>query len=221
MPDAVGIVVSPDRNEAVSDQNLAWFDAHWAHAEHMMMPTTLPYKAGDARDAAALASGELAARWQSLLDDQPLKVGDSFARDTSRTEAASMAGFSIFWRIPEAERLGLVARILSECPRDPTAKAVGSMVGMAVADATGHWFEFMPVCDEPGARGVRFEVDRLTHISGCYAPGSRVTIRRGPEPKPGEAQAVDLQREHPPCFTGAGAFFTPPPPLPLPRLVCH
>ena len=41
--------------------------------------------------------------------------------------------------------------MVAECPRGPLCKAMGSLVALAAADATGHWFEFMPACDRPGA----------------------------------------------------------------------
>lgn len=150
---------------------------------------------GDGGSSVHLASGDLAARWRAVLDEQPLAVGDNYARDNSLQEAGCKSQYSIFSRIPEAERRGLIHRILDECPRDPIAKAVGAMVGMAAADATGHWFEFMAACDEPGARGVRFEVDKLTAVPGLFVLGARDTARMlGPRD--------DGAMERPPCFTG-------------------
>ena len=59
---------------------------------------------GDGGSSVHLASGDLAARWRAVLDEQPLAVGDNYARDNSLQEAGCKSQYSIFSRIPEAER---------------------------------------------------------------------------------------------------------------------
>eukprot|EP01048_Picozoa_sp_COSAG05_P004591 COSAG05_NODE_253_length_12854_cov_23.790200_2_plen_564_part_00 len=128
-----------------------------------------------------LASGELFEHWRSLLHVETLDVGDPCTRDSLK-DATSKSKYSLYSRIPSAEKRGLVARIKAECPRDPVAKAVGSMIGMAAADATGHWFEFMRACDTPGENGVEFDVSKLAFVPGSFAPNSRDAYKRPDRP---------------------------------------
>ena len=70
--------------------------------------------------------------------------------DAAMPTFASLSRASLLSQIPAADKTALVSRLITECPRSPVAKAVGSMVALAAADATGHWFEFMDACDKPG-----------------------------------------------------------------------
>jgi len=79
---------------------------------------------------------------------------------------ALLSRASLLSNIPAEEKKTLVSRLVKECPRSSVAKAVGSMVALAAADATGHWFEFMDACDKPGANFGRtvFDVSKLHFV---------------------------------------------------------
>ena len=44
----------------------------------------------------------------------------------------------------------------------PLSRATASLVGLAIADAAGHPFEFMPVVDKVGETGQYFDIEKLT-----------------------------------------------------------
>ncbi len=73
--------------------------------------------------------------------------------------------------LDEAEQLALVAAALASTAGD---RAVGAVVGMAVADAVGAPLEFLPATDAPDARH-RWERAANTLVGGCHrfglAPG--------------------------------------------------
>merc|ERR1719382_1178960 len=78
--------------------------------------------------------------------------------------------YSIFHGIPLATKLALI-----KCSLGTTAleRAMGSMCGMAVGDALGHPFEFMPAQDEP--RESRFDLQELKF----YGETNHFGLRRG------------------------------------------
>jgi hypothetical protein len=131
-------------------------------------------------------SAELEARPE--LDRPP--IGTPHERDAA-AGFASMSALSLFARIPPERKQSLVSWVREECPRSPLAKAMGSMVALAAADATGHWFEFMPVCDFVGENdgGSRFVVSELELV-----PGRQDRER----PMPNSADRAGI----PACFEG-------------------
>ena len=152
------------------------------------LPAPLPAtKAAPAKalEAAAFAGSALQLGWLEALDESvfSLQVGDAHER------TASLSRASLYSRLPAEEKRALVGRVIAECPRSPLAKAIGAMVGLAAADATGHWFEFLPACDRPGENrgGSRFDVSRLEAVPGSQererpmpqAPGGRPACFEG------------------------------------------
>jgi len=111
----------------------------------------------------------------------PPRTGGAYSVDEA--PFALLSGSSLLSKIPSEEKKTLVSRLVRECPRSSVAKAVGSMVALAAADATGHWFEFMDVCDRPGANVGRslFDVSKLQVVP---------------------ATASDPRANPPACFTG-------------------
>lgn len=75
--------------------------------------------------------------------------------DCSIGSADNLNGFSIFETVAQDTKDALVAAAVADTKVD---RAVGSMVGMAVADAVGHWFEFLPVVDVPFSSGHGFDL---------------------------------------------------------------
>ena len=88
-------------------------------------------------------------KWTKNLDRSVfwLDVGNAATGQRSWLSQASL-----FSGIPPEDKTAL-ARALAgtdEAQCSPVAKAVGSLVALAAADSTGHWFEFMDACDKPG-----------------------------------------------------------------------
>ncbi|CAK0820053.1 unnamed protein product, partial [Prorocentrum cordatum] len=82
--------------------------------------------------------------------------------------APDMNGFSIFDGVGEAERAEILGLALQDAGGQ---RAIGSMVGMAVADGVGHMFEFLPV----GESGHVFDMERLV----CTGPYNRFRLKPG------------------------------------------
>ena len=66
------------------------------------------------------------------------------------------------------------------------ARAIGCLVGMAVADGIGHFFEFLPVQDKPSVNGPYFEFPCISSPDGSgserghfHGALNRFRIRRG------------------------------------------
>jgi len=57
----------------------------------------------------------------------------------------------------------------------PLSRATASLVGLAIADAAGHPFEFMPVVDEVGKTGQNFDINKFTWT----APMNRFRLKPG------------------------------------------
>ena len=149
-------------------------------------------QAGPSPPAASggLETGDLMQHWARPEGPYPLD-GSLFTlevhlppprSDASLTTFASLSGASLLSKIPAEDKKALVSRLVRECPRSSVAKAVGSMVALAAADATGHWFEFMDACDKPGENYGRslFDVSKLE-----FAPPTE-----------------DPRRNPPACFSG-------------------
>ena len=83
-----------------------------------------------------------------LRDPESLAVGN-------RT---TLCGFSIFAGITPAEKAAIVLEASTDTQLD---RAMGSMVGMAVIDAFGHMFEFLPAVDQPFSSGHGFSLQRF------------------------------------------------------------
>ena len=109
---------------------------------------------------------------------------------------------------------------------------MGSMVALAAADATGHWFEFMDACDKPGASAVSTHATPPPQLDFQRPPPLPTTTARFPsryislrllavsqtkalfevsrlEFIPGQFVPGDKDRPHPnapggnpPCFSG-------------------
>jgi ADP-ribosylglycohydrolase len=121
-----------------------------------------------------IASGELMERWGRA--DGPCPLDSSLFElevhlppprsDAAMTTFASLSGASLLSQIPAEDKKALVPRLVKECPRSSVSKAVGSMVALAAADATGHWFEFMDACNKPGENYGRsaFDVSKLQFV---------------------------------------------------------
>jgi len=93
--------------------------------------------------------------------------------DAAMTTFASLSGASLLSQISPVDKKALVSRLVTECPRSSVAKAVGSLVALAAADATGHWFEFMDACNKPGENiygGSEFDVSKLQFVPPTADP---------------------------------------------------
>mmetsp|Transcript_33600 Transcript_33600/g.88246 ORF Transcript_33600/g.88246 Transcript_33600/m.88246 type:complete len:551 (-) Transcript_33600:159-1811(-) len=67
-----------------------------------------------------------------------------------------------------ADRAAAIAIVDAVIAADPrAARAVGAMVGMAVADSVGHFFEFLPVVDQPFKSGHGVDISNLKY-TGTY-----------------------------------------------------
>ena len=74
-----------------------------------------------------------------------------------------------------------VARLAKELCDVKLDRAIGSMVGMAIADSIGHNFEFLPVCDTTDFRGQHFEYPSTVSggaVRGCR-PGGQFALQPG------------------------------------------
>ena len=73
------------------------------------------------------------------------------------TQDTALVGADPFVAVPGLQtKAGVAAYINGVVARDPRAlKAVGAVVGMAVADAVGHPLEFLPVVDTPRVKGAK------------------------------------------------------------------
>lgn len=118
--------------------------------------------AGPAGPSGPAESGAWMEQWTPNLDSSVfyLDVGNAAAGQCSWVPQASL--FSGI--VPEV-KTALAKRLVEteEARRSPVAKAVGSLVALAAADATGHWFEFMDACDTPG-------VNRGGSVRSCNQP---------------------------------------------------
>merc|ERR1711907_4116 len=85
----------------------------------------------------------------ALRDPPSLQVGQD----------ENLCRFSIFDAVAPVDRETLVQQGLSDPKTD---RAMGSMMGMAVADSFGHWFEFLPAVDVPYSSGHGFSLSKFT-----------------------------------------------------------
>ena len=124
--------------------------------------------AGGGAEAGLVGKGQRLDAWLAALDPalESLTVGDPMCRDRGNHGFAELSGASLYSQIPKADKTALIAQVMAECPRSPCAKAMGALVGLAAADATGHWFEFMPACDRPAANvgSTIFDVSKLAFV---------------------------------------------------------
>jgi ADP-ribosylglycohydrolase len=163
------LFTEPTRARALDDEPL-FESATTAYDGHQQ-----PVRGGEAPPPACneVGSGELMECWGGV--DGPCPLDSSLFQldvhlparsDAAMTTFASLSGASLLSRIPAADKTALVSRLVTECPRSSVAKAVGSMVALAAADATGHWFEFMDACDKQGENSGRsvFNISKLQYV---------------------------------------------------------
>ena len=116
-------------------------------------------------DAAPAALLELPAPTPDTLSAANLALLRGSLLDHSSIAIAPMTVLplpSLYSAIPRAEKLAVLSAILAS-PSDPRNRAVGALLGMAIADAVGHPFEFMAVCDVVGASGSRYDARTLRY----------------------------------------------------------
>jgi len=95
-------------------------------------------------------------RLKDSLDFIPMQV----VEDCWSGAKAPLCSYSPYANIAGEQKRALVA----EATADPSCdRAVGCVVGMAVADAVGHPLEFLPAVDGPGVSGHRFNLADLTY----------------------------------------------------------
>eukprot|EP00658_Telonema_sp_P-2_P034320 TRINITY_DN25064_c0_g1_i1.p1 TRINITY_DN25064_c0_g1~~TRINITY_DN25064_c0_g1_i1.p1 ORF type:complete len:459 (+),score=95.21 TRINITY_DN25064_c0_g1_i1:129-1505(+) len=78
-------------------------------------------------------------------------------------QRVNLCGESIFGAIPPEQKKQIVADAVAADRK--VDRAVGSMVGMAVVDSFGHWFEFLPAVDTPYSSGHGFSLAKFTDES--------------------------------------------------------
>jgi len=96
-------------------------------------------------------------------DKELICISGSFCSD-------DLNGYSIFDGVPTATKMALIKCSLGTSALE---RAMGSMCGMAVGDALGHPFEFMPAQDEP--RESRFDLRELKF----YGESNSFRLHRG------------------------------------------
>lgn len=80
----------------------------------------------------------------------------------SLKDAPRLESFSHFSKIPEIEIRRVLCQLIAEdSSSSELSRAVGSLVGLAVADGVGHWCEFMDCVDRPGQKETQFDVRNL------------------------------------------------------------
>lgn len=84
--------------------------------------------------------------------------------------ADDLNGYSILSRFPIEQKRALVEYAARE---NFLSRAMGSMCGMAIGDAVGHVYEFMPAVDTPGPD--RFDLSTMSFIGGSNSFG----LKRG------------------------------------------
>ena len=68
-------------------------------------------------------------------------------------ETPNLVESSMYDAIPEKEVRDFLCRIVHDKTKSSLSGAIGSLVGLVVSDAVGHWFEFMDVVDVPRDHG--------------------------------------------------------------------
>jgi ADP-ribosylglycohydrolase len=103
------------------------------------------------------SSGPRSLTFLERLHDIPMTIGKaSYVRDDG-----PLSRESIFQEIPRAEKEVVVEAGVRDGKRD---RAVGCLVGMAVADAVGHPLEFLPAVDPPATGAPSFDRTSMTYV---------------------------------------------------------
>ena len=68
-------------------------------------------------------------------------------------ETPNLVKSSMYDAVPEKEVRDFLCRIIHDKTQSSLSGAIGSLVGLVVSDAVGHWFEFMDVVDLPRDHG--------------------------------------------------------------------